>query len=590
MKRIIAGFNDLKLRNKIVLAYILFLLLPIVIVGSYAVREYRDSTLDKAIEQTENSVERVKARMNETLYTANDLSARLLIDSDLEEIATKRFASPGEVLDAYWEYDTIKLYLTFNPEISKIQLEVDNPTLLNNGEFVPLGFNTKQSYWYKDAMNNKGLIGWYYLPDEAEKSESMLSLVRSVFFRENQSYGLLTININSDYLNTVLNQEDSETIVLDPTGIAVASNRPNIVGKRLEDSLYGATLSDREPGTYELTVNGVRSKVVIDQILPDNSFSYLKIISIFAVDSIMKDANQIARVGVLVIVLFAVLSILIIYLICTVVTNRLRKFSRQISKVSIGNFNAAELRVGANDEIGQITRQFNQMVSNIKELMEELKESHQHSNELERKQGEIKLRMLANQINPHFLYNALESIRMKAHIRGEKDIARTVKTLGKLLRKSLEITGSKISLSEEIEMVRCYLEIQKFRHEDRLNYELEIVPEAEGVKLLPLLIQPLVENSVIHGLEQKVEGGWVKVRAELSRGGLDVVVEDNGVGIPAGKLKAIRRTLAEQESTRIGLHNVQQRLLLTYGQVSGLRIESEQQEGTRIAFWIPLEE
>jgi two-component system sensor histidine kinase YesM len=290
-----------------------------------------------------------------------------------------------------------------------------------------------------------------------------------------------------------------------------------------------------------------------------------------------------------VIVLFAVLSVLIIYLICTVVTNRLRKFSRHMSKVSIGNFNTT-LRVAANDEIGQISRQFNQMVSNIKELMEELKESHQHSNELERKQGEIKLRMLANQINPHFLYNALESIRMKAHLRGEKDISRTVKTLGKLLRKSLEITGSNISLKEEIEMVRCYLEIQKFRHEDRLNYELEIAPEAENVKLLPLLIQPLVENSVIHGLEQKVEGGWVKVRAELSRGGLEVVVEDNGVGIPVGKLKAIRRSLADQETTRIGLHNVQQRLLLTFGQVSGLRIESEQHVGTRIAFWIPVEE
>jgi two-component system sensor histidine kinase YesM len=145
-------------------------------------------------------------------------------------------------------------------------------------------------------------------------------------------------------------------------------------------------------------------------------------------------------------------------------------------------------------------------------------------------------------------------------------------------------------LSEEIDMVESYLEIQKFRHEERLRYKIEIEPGAEQVKLLPLLVQPLVENSVIHGLETSLEGGEVSVKAEFRQGGLEVTVADNGVGIPAGKLKAIRRSLAEQEASRIGLHNVQQRLLLTYGPTSGLRIESEPHSGTRISFWIPLEE
>ncbi|CAM3669853.1 sensor histidine kinase [Cohnella lubricantis] len=575
-------FNDMKLRSKIVIAYILFLMLPIVLVGLYVVREYREAALTKAIEQTENAVERVKTRTEETLLIANDLSARLMVDTDLERIATMKFTNVSDIVDAYRDYDAFKTYLSFNPEVAQIQLYIDNPTLLNNGEFVPLDEETEKSFWFQEAMKNKGLIGWYYLPDS-------LSLVRTIHFRENQSYGLLDIDVDTEYLSSILMQEDAETILLDSRGVAFASNRPNIVGKRLDDTFLGPNLSQKEPGTYELTVNGVRSKVIVDQFYPNNSFTDLKIVSIFSVDSIVEEANRINEVGMEVISLFAILSVLIVYLICTVVTNRLRRFSRQINKVSIGNFNA-DLSVNGGDEIGQISRQFNQMVANIKELMEELKLSHQHSNELERKQSEIKLKMLANQVNPHFLYNALESIRMKAHLRGEKDIANIVKMLGKLLRKSLEITGREISLREEIEMVRYYLEIQKFRHEERLTYEIHVAPEAEDVMLLPLLIQPLVENSVIHGLERSFEGGWVKVSAELSRGGLQVVVEDNGVGIPAGKLKAILRSLADQESTRIGLHNVQQRLLLTYGSVSGLRIESEQHSGTRIAFWIPVEE
>lgn len=573
----------MKLRSKIVIAYILFLMLPIVLVGLYVVQEYRASAMAKAIQQTESAVERVKSRTEETLMVASDLSARLIVDSDMQRIATTNFTNVSDIVDAYREYTTIKTILSFKPEVSQIRLYVNNPTLLNNGEFVPLDSDTENTFWYESALKNKGLIGWYYLPDATNKTNGMLSLVRTVHY-----YGLLNISMNTDYLNSILNQEDSEAILLDSRGIAFASNRPNIVGKQLDDTLFSPNLSKKGPGTYELTINGVRSKVIIDEFVPDNSFTKLKVISIFSTDSIVKEANRISAVGMKVICLFAILSVLIIYLICTVVTDRLRSFSRQISKVSIGNFDAA-LKVDGGDEIGQISRQFNQMVANIKELMEELKISHQHSSELERKQSEIKLKMLANQINPHFLYNALESIRMKAHIRGEKDISHAVKMLGKLLRKNLEISGREISLSEEIEMVRCYLEIQKFRHEERLNYEIDVAPEALSVKLLPLLIQPLVENSVIHGLERSFEGGRVRVSAELSRGGLEVVVEDNGVGIPAGKLKAILRSLADQEGTRIGLNNVQQRLLLTYGPVSGLRIESEQDSGTRIAFWIPVE-
>jgi len=579
----------MKLRNKIVLAYILFLILPIVIVGLAVVREYRESALDKAIEQTESAVARVESRTEETLAIASDLSARLKLNKELERIATTRFASVSDIVDAYSGFDTFDTYLSFNPEISRIKLYAVNPTLIDNWEFIPVTPDVERSFWFQESLKHPGLLGWYHFPAESRKANSKLSLVTSVYFQESHRFGVLALDINTDYLNSMLKQEDSETILLDSRGVIVASNQPDLLGEELGRTRLGSTLAEDGPGTYEKTVDGVRSKVVIDEFLPENSFTKLKIISIFSVGSIVKEANRISTLGMEVIALFAVLSVVMIYLICSLVTNRLRRFSRQISKVSIGNFNAG-LLVEGRDEIGQISRQFNQMVANIKELMEELKISHKHSSELERKQSEIKLKMLANQINPHFLYNALESIRMKAHIRGEKDISRTVKMLGKLLRKNLDMTGGKISLGEEIEMVECYLEIQKFRHEERLRYAIEIEPGAERAKLLPLLIQPLVENSVIHGLETSFEGGEVRVTATIRQGGLEVTVADNGVGIPAGKLKAIRRSLADQEASRIGLHNVQQRLLLTYGPNSGLRIESEPNSGTRISFWIPLEE
>jgi len=588
LKGLFMRFNDMKLRNKMVLSYMLFFILPVIIVGFFIVREYRESALDKAIEQTESVVERVKNRTDETLQVAINLSSRLMLDQTMQQIATTHYANTSDVVEAYRDYNTFRTYLEFNPEIHQIKLLVENPTLLNNWEFFPAGPEKTHTFWYEAALKHSGLIGWYYFTDETRTPSSLLSLVRSVYFQESKSFGVLVIDLNTDYLNSVLKQENSETLLTDENGYVVASNRPNLTGRLLKDTRLGPDIGQKKPGTYEMRVDGVRSKVIIDRLLPDKSFTSLNVITIYSIDSIVHEANRISVLGMKIIAVFVVLSVLLIYFICTVLTNRLLKFSRQISKVSTGNFNAV-LTVDGKDEIGQISRQFNQMVANIKELMEEVTLSHRRASELERKQNEIKLKMLASQIHPHFLYNALESIRMKAHINGQKEISQAVKMLGKLLRKNLELTGQAIPLRDEIELSRCYLEIQKFRHEDRLDYELDIDPAVLNVKLPPLLIQPLVENSVVHGLEGSSGGGIVKVSARRADGELRVCVEDNGIGIAPDKLEQIRQSFAEQEAERIGLYNVHQRLLLTYGEASGLRIESGHRTGTRIEFRIPLE-
>lgn len=579
----------MKLRNKMVLSNFVFFILPFMIIGFFVVDQYRQSALHKATEQTRSTIERVKTRTEETLAVVIAASSRHILDTDLEMIAMTRYQNTYDVVDAYKEYEKFRsYYIDFNPEISRIKLYVDNPTLLNNWEFFPLDEETKNSFWYESALKRSGLFGWYYFKDVARNSNSMLSMVRSVYFPSHRKFGVQVMDVNTNLLNSMLRHEDNETVLADANGVIVASNRVSMVGRKIAETHLGPDAADLKPGTYNLTVDGDKSMVFVDELIPDNSFSGLRVMTVTPVQSIVREANRISRTGLGIISVAAVLALILIYFICTLLTKRLLNFSRQINKVSMGNFNV-ELAVDGNDEIGQITRQFNQMVASIRELMEEVTRSHEQTSELERKQSEIKLKMLASQINPHFLYNAMESIRMKAHLKGEKEISQAVKTLGKLMRKNLEIKGREISLKDEIEIVRCYLEIQKFRHNDRVDYDIDIEPSAEQVMLLPLLIQPLVENSVIHGLEQHCGGGKVVVRARLMDGGLAVAVEDNGVGFSPEKLKSVRQSLAEQEAERIGLNNVQQRLKLTYGSRSELRIESNQ-KGTSVSFWIPLTE
>jgi two-component system sensor histidine kinase YesM len=231
------------------------------------------------------------------------------------------------------------------------------------------------------------------------------------------------------------------------------------------------------------------------------------------------------------------------------------------------------------------------MVVSIRGLMDEVTESQKQKAQLELRQKEIKLKMMASQINPHFLFNALESIRMKAHIKGEKEISGIVRMLGKMIRRNLEVGTRKIALMDELEIVRCYLEIQKFRYGDeRLTFRLNIDPAGHDVEIPPLIIQPLIENAVVHGLENVAEGGFVELTTSMRGSRLKVEVADNGVGISGEKIKDILeslRDMEEEEEYRIGLRNVHQRLVMIYGEDYGLTITSEPGSGTRITFEIP---
>jgi len=282
-------------------------------------------------------------------------------------------------------------------------------------------------------------------------------------------------------------------------------------------------------------------------------------------------------------------ALLLIYYISKLLSNRLIILSEQIKQVGNRNFNT-RISIDGKDEIGQLSKQLDFMVNNTRKLLNEVYETNKQKTLLERKQNEIKFKMMASQINPHFLFNTLESIRMKAHINGQKEISQVVKLLGKLMRNSIEVGTGKVTLENELNVVQSYLQIQKFRYGDRLTYELQIDPLSKNVPIPPLIIQPIVENAVIHGLDNSRSGGHVCVETKASEGGILVNITDNGVGINEKKQKAISKMLNEQsqhDEERIGLKNVHQRLQLTFGEKTGLSIDSKVDVGTKISFFIP---
>ncbi|AIQ37895.1 histidine kinase [Paenibacillus sp. FSL R5-0345] len=588
---IVKLLNDIKIRNKLLLAFLLTTLLPVLLVGGYLTFEMRTMAFQSALEQASINVDRVKKRTEEVIGVSQDIAYRLSNDARLKKLAIRQYVSTYDVVEAYRDYSDMREYLRLYKDISNIRLYTDNATLLNNWELINPSSEIKESQWYQRAQRYDSLVGWEYIEDERDK-RNYLSLVRKIELEGSSKIGVLVINVNSQQLASILSQESFDTMIVDDQDNIIAANRKDRTGKKLADVSFDTKLLGQGSGSYEAVVDGEASKIVIEELKPQASRNALRIISVFSIESIVKEPNQVIKLSITVVAISVLLAFLIIYSFSSLFSRRLLHLSRHINRVSTGDFDTA-LKIDGKDEIALLARQFNSMVRSINDLMYEVQESNAQNSLLEQKQNDIRFKMLASQINPHFLFNALEAIRMEAHMKGQVEIARVVRLLGKLMRSNLEAGRSKILLSQELEVVRCYLDIQQFRYEERLKYQFTVDPAVESLYMPPLLIQPLVENAVIHGLDNKMEGAFVTVEVVQVGDHAKFTITDNGVGISPIKLEKLLKTLEhqeEREGERIGLRNVHDRLKLSYGAEYGLTIESRPNVGTVIFFCIPMED
>lgn len=589
LKKIVRMTNNIKLKHKLMISYVLIVMIPVLIVGMAVTAYFRSQAMDRAIAQTTNNVEKVKTRTAMMLRVPADISDVFMLDKRLGAIASTRYPSVLELTRAYLNYTDFREYVRRYREISGIRFYYDNPTLINNLELIPVDAYIEHTAWYKQAMSSKN-YGWLYIHDQQEFPVNKLSLIRQISFEGIPKSGVLMVTMNQEELNRMLRQEPFETLIADEQGYIVASKNPSLVGKTLDSLDFGIDLRKLDKGTKKVNVKGEPSYVVVDTLMPESSMNGLKFISVFATKPIVEDANRVSMIGLAMIFLVLLIALFFVYIVSLLTTNRMLRLSRHLNRLALGDLSVVS-NIDGNDEIGQLSRQFNNMVGSINRLMEQVVEKTEQNNALELAQREIKLKMMASQINPHFLFNALESIRMNAILKGDKEIANVVRMLGKLMRKNLEVGREHTPLKEEMEMVRSYLEIQKFRYEDRLHYTLNVQDEAAGIRVPPLIIQPLVENAVVHGVEDKEDGVDVDVQIWNEDGGVHVRVRDNGMGMTPERLAEVMATITgaeEPERNRIGLRNVHQRLVLSYGEEHGLNISSVSGVGTEITFTIPI--
>lgn len=580
--------NNIKIKNKLIYTYLIVTIATALIVGTYLTTQMTNVIVNRAIENAENNSNTIRNRLEEVLNLTTKVSDLAYSDEKLISILKNRYKTYGEVIDTYSNYPVLRNYLKYYRELSSITVYVDNDTILGNTEILRASDKVRNEDWYKKAVSNSGKIAWRYTTDEFTGRE-YLSLIRSIKDNNGVLVGVLVININPSILNDLISTEpDNNMILLDGEVISL-KNSYQIDRKQL---LKYNTQSN-EINVLKTKFNDKDSYLILNSFKIEKTLeNNFKVVTILPIAQITDQTNKVIINSIIAITATIILAIIMIIYFSKNISNRIDLLRREMHRVVNGDFYIMT-KIDGNDEIGQLYDDLNIMVESINKLINEVYLGEIQKEQLKLRQKEAEFKMLANQINPHFLYNTLETIRMKAFCNGDKEIADIVKKLGKIMRRNLEVSGKEVTLKSELELIEGYLQIQSMRFEGMVSYEMNIEDniDTESYKILPLLLQPVVENAFVHGLEEKRNKGTIIINIFIKEKLLIVKICDDGVGIKLERLQEINKKLdcfEENNGKSIGLMNVNQRIKMYYGGEYGMKIESEFGKGTIVTLFLPI--
>ncbi|OHE71831.1 MAG: histidine kinase, partial [Treponema sp. RIFOXYC1_FULL_61_9] len=276
---------------------------------------------------------------------------------------------------------------------------------------------------------------------------------------------------------------------------------------------------------------------------------------------------------------FFATTIILSILIARSISRPIKSLRASMRAVELGDFDI-RVDIQSDDEIGELGKDFNIMIAKIRELIR----LNTQQQELKRRS---ELKALQMQINPHFLYNTLDSIIWMAEGRKEEEVITMVSALAKLFRLGISKGQEIIPIGQEIEHVESYLTIQKIRYKDKLDYEISVDPEIRRFRTVKLILQPLVENAIYHGIKNKAEAGKIVVSGRRTETGVELAVSDDGVGMGAEQLQSLLSRSSEPNGNGLGVRNVDERIKLYFGDEYGLMYESAEDEGTTVRVRLP---
>lgn len=584
MRKIKEQYRKMSISRKLYLSILLCLILPLFfvfgLINSFIGKAFRESQCEKELEVLKQSKPGVENLLNDTEMISrsligNDDVQRLLgyymTSGELDNIARVNLNFYiSEIMDArkyissiciYGEDNILFQYGTYyekegNDEIPGLQERLDE----NNGKPV----------WEPARIHSHFIAG-----DENEVIVSLQRNINNLF--QMVKLGTERISIKEEYLCSLYQpvniSPESKSYIYNGQGEIVSSTDKTLLGSKAEEAVQ-EQMTQSQGYLYDQKTGNTMFYYKI----PLNEWTVVKETAIDPAASPLQIINLIIWIALFLSIVF---GIIFSYQQKKSIINPIIKLSNDTQVVNHENFNIGLYTKNA-DEVGALNQNIIQMTARISELIDTV-----YKKEIHLKEAEIL--SLQSQINPHFLYNTLDTLRWKAMEHDEDELADQIEALSNLFRHVLNNGKEITTLSDEVKHLKNYLAIQKGRFEERIQIELNIDEQLNSCKVLKLILQPVVENAYVHGLERKVGKGKICVTIQETDGVIEYIVEDDGVGADEAM---VNRILNTEESLKeiYALKNVKDRIQLKYGMEYGITFHSVKNEGTKVVVRFPKKE
>lgn len=576
-----------KISRQLYAVYMLTMLIPLTLVGLLLIFSARKSLSEYYLRLLEADNSRVSALLREVTTQAYNVSNQVCFNENVQRLLAAQYDSSAEFTRAASDYSDLETLVYNNDEIAKIYIYTDNPAVRDYRQFRAIDEEVAQTQWYQTASSSINAF-WMTIPEESIATTSNnLSLVRRMNLYNSDYFAIVVVQLSDSYIRSRVDYSNIvEMVSVDDQGIVYGSSTSRY-GEAIPVAVDHSNAYFRDTGTLEF--EGKQYLYALSTINLKTTTSRMYVCTMD--NSGVEDIHRLTTTWLLVLALAVIVPFLTITVYAAYFSGRINLLRAQMHKASRQDYDIVPSLKG-NDELNEAFADLQIMVRDIKEKDARMYEAELNEQDLLHKQQLMKYKMLSSQINPHYLYNTLETIRMKALTTGDREVADAIKLLGKTLRYVQENTGVNVTtLQKELDHVQSYLSIQKLRFGERLNYRLDLEEgiDPENVPILPLMLQPVVENAVVHGLEGAEGIGVVRIHILQADGCLHIHIKDNGVGMSEQQLKQLMDGINAPELPRssIALYNIHQRIRLRYGESYGVKVESVQGQGTRVCLRLP---
>ena len=569
--------DDFTIRKKFYIFYVVCVLIPLIVTDSVVFLTTAKSDRERREHEMSNIASAVEYSLSSMIGNAGEIANSIYTNRDFEEFLSKRYNNSAEYVAAYQDFlnrTLLENALGMNSMI--FTLYTDNDTVINGGRVNTLDkLRDTESYLrLNEEGKSKGIFFVYDDSSSRITRERRIIYLQRLDFYDTEAEKYLKIEFDyGSMVRTLKNMNyDNEVLICEGDRILLSNGQYGSYGsefQRLDGPLRGA---------YEHSISLYGTELTIYVKSVENSF-------------LTSIRNELPII-LLLLAVNVIFPFWFVQIFNRSFTKRITELSRVFKSVDSDHLISMPCE-GGKDEISSMIRNYNRMVERTNGLIETVYKNKIREQEMLVGRKNAELLALHSQINPHFLFNVLESIRMHSILKKENETADMVAKLAVMQRQYVEWGNDSVSILQEIEFVKAYLALQKYRFGERLNYDIEMDRECESFRIPKLTIVTFVENACVHGIESKASPGWIFVRIVRQGEGMEIEIEDTGSGMAEDKLAELQGNMRNasiemlKDGGRVGIINACVRLKMVTENRVEFRVEGEEGVGTTVTIRIP---